>query len=221
MSFNKSYLGERQDIIGCIPVSTTRMLDIGCSVGALGRAAKTAVPGLYVHGIDYDADMAAVATEHLDEVTVADMDSFALAEGFPNASFDCVVMADVLEHLRDPWKVVRDVTEVAADGATVIACVPNVRHIDTLFNLVFRQRWPYRERGIHDRTHLRFFARGNLPGLMAQNGLEIVTVRTNYRLVERPSRLNRFARFLALPGLRGFLAFQYIVVARRLPRVAS
>ena len=71
-----------------------------------------------------------------------------------------------------------------------------------------------RDRGIHDRTHLRFFTRRNVVELFRSAGLEIESVDAKYRLVERPHRINRFAKYFALPGLRGFLAFQYLVTAR-------
>ncbi len=174
-----------------------------------------AYPDVRVYGVELDAEMAKVARSRLHEVQLANLEEISLVDHFGPAQFDCVVMADVLEHLRDPWRVVRDVVEVAAKGATIIACVPNVRHIDTLFNLVFRGRWPYRDRGIHDRTHLRFFTRKNLLELFASDQLSLERMVTNYRLLERPAQINKIAKFFAIPGVRGFLAFQYIIVLKK------
>jgi 2-polyprenyl-3-methyl-5-hydroxy-6-metoxy-1,4-benzoquinol methylase len=149
-------------------------------------------------------------------VKIAYLDEFSLVEHFGTAQFDCVVMADVLEHLRDPWRVAREVVDVASAGATIIACVPNVRHIDTIINLVFRGKWPYRDRGIHDRTHLRFFTRKNLLEMFASDQLSVERIHTHYRVLERPAQINKVARYLAIPGLKGFLAFQYIIVFKKL-----
>ena len=63
------------------------------------------------------------------------------------------------------WAVLRAAVRYLEPEGVVIASIPNVGHLDTICNLVFRGLWPYRERGIHDRTHLRFFARGNIDEL--------------------------------------------------------
>lgn len=216
MELNKSYIGVRRDILRVIPDSATRLLDVGCSIGTLGAEVIARNPGAKVYGIELDPEMAKLAGEKLHKVYVANMDEFALSAEFTRDSFDCVVLADVLEHLKDPWKVVEEAVEITTPGGLVIACIPNVRHFDTIFNLLFRGRWPYRDRGIHDRTHLRFFTRKNIGELFSSVDINIEKINANYRLIERPSRINRWAKYFALPVLKHFLAFQYIIVARKL-----
>ena len=213
--FNKSYIGIRKDILDVIPPRIGMLLDIGCSAGALGAELLAINPRAKVYGVELDPDMARLAAEKLHKVYVADMDNFSLVAEFSPDTFDCVVLADVLEHLKNPWQVVAEAVEITASQGHVIACIPNVRHFDTIFNLVFRGIWPYRDRGIHDRTHLRFFTLKNIRELLSVAGTEIEKISTNYRLVERPSKINRWAKYLALPGLKHFLAFQYIIVLRK------
>ncbi len=215
MELNQSYIGVRPDILQHIPVSVKRLLDIGCSIGSLGAEVAKRSPGAQIYGIELDSDMAEIARQKLDKVYIEDMDKFSLTQEFAEEAFDCVVLADILEHLRDPWNTVNESIEILAWGGVIVACIPNVRHFDTLFNLVVRGRWPYRDRGIHDRTHLRFFTRTNILELFSSPKLAVEKVVTNYRLVERPSSINRWAKYCAWPGIRGFLAFQYIIVARR------
>jgi 2-polyprenyl-3-methyl-5-hydroxy-6-metoxy-1,4-benzoquinol methylase len=212
---NKSYIGVRIDILDVIPARARKFLDVGCSVGALGAELVAVNPEAEVYGIELDPDMARLAMEKLHKVYVANMDDFSLAAEFAPETFDCVVLADILEHLKNPWQVVAEAAEITAAEGFVIACIPNVRHLDTVLNLVFRGVWPYRDRGIHDRTHLRFFTRKNIVELFSVEGIEIEAINTNYRLLERPSRINRWAKYFALPGLKHFLAFQYIIVARK------
>ena len=97
----------------------------------------------------------------------------------------------------------------------VVASLPNIRHYTTIRTLMFQGYWPYRARGIHDRTHLRFFTLRNIRELFASSGLSIRKLDRNYRIIERPHRLNRIAPLLALPLLREFFAFQYLVQAGR------
>jgi len=213
--FNPSYVGARDDILALVPRAARRVLDVGCSAGALGASIRREI-GARVVGVELDPEMARVAAEKLDRVVVGNaeqLDFDALAAEGP---FDCICFADVLEHLRDPWTLLRESsTRLLAPDGVVLASLPNIRHHSTLTNLLVRGRWPYRERGIHDRTHLRFFTLSNIRDLFAGAGLEIVTLRRKYRLVERPSRINRVAPLFALPGLRPFLTFQYLVRAAR------
>ena len=76
-------------------------------------------------------------------------------------------------------------------GGTVITSLPSGRHISTLCSLLFAKRWPYRDRGIHDSTHLRFFAQRNLKDLFEGVGLNMKIAKRSLRLIETPHRLNR------------------------------
>jgi methionine biosynthesis protein MetW len=212
--FNPSYVGPRQDILRLIPEGVTRVLDVGCSVGTLGQAIRER-DGAEVVGVEVDEDMAAQARGRLDAVHVADVEDATLIGRLGDTPFDCIVLADLLEHLVDPWTVLRRFTERLAPNGVVVASLPNIRHYTTIRTLLFQGYWPYRDRGIHDRTHLRFFTLRNVHELFDSAGLKITKVDRNYRIIERPHRLNRLAPALAWPGLRELIAFQYLVRAGR------
>src|SRR6185436_18361828 len=82
-----------------------------------------------------------------------------------HAPFDALLFADVLEHLREPADVLARFATLLSPGGYVIASLPNVRHHTVLWNLFRRGYWPHRDRGIHDRTHLRWFAKRNIEEL--------------------------------------------------------
>jgi 2-polyprenyl-3-methyl-5-hydroxy-6-metoxy-1,4-benzoquinol methylase len=192
------------------------VLDLGCAVGAVGLALKARDPAIRVVGVELDQGMAAVAAERLDRVIVGDLVAPEVLASLRDEAFDGVVAGDILEHLADPWSVLRRLAAQLPPGATVVASVPNIGYWDTWWNVLVLRRWPYRPRGIHDATHLRFFARRNVERLFRQAGLEIVRLDRTYRLLEAGSRRDRYARYLAaVPGLREPLTFQFLVVARR------
>jgi len=83
-------------------------------------------------------------------------------KGFAPNYFDCIIFADILEHLKDPLVLLKNATSFLSDGGVIIASIPNIRHHTTIINLLFKGYWPYRERGIHDKTHLRFFTLKNI-----------------------------------------------------------
>jgi len=211
--FNASYVGQRPDIERLIPPEAKLILDVGCSTGVLGAAIK-ARTGAQVFGIELSEDMANEALGRIDKVFIGDATETILGGKLNGYHFDTIIFADVLEHLIDPWVTIRVAATYLNPEGTIISSIPNIRHIDTIYSLVVRGYWPYRERGIHDRTHLRFFTRKNIAELFEHANLSIDTIETNYRLLEKPHRINRISRFFALPGIREFLAFQYLIRAR-------
>lgn len=213
-SFNPSYVGPRKDILNLVPGNVGKVLDVGCSVGALGGQIKKKF-GAEVIGIELDEKMAKAARKKLDKVITGDLDEINLNDYLKPHYFDCLIFADVLEHLKDPWCVLKNSLKFLGDEGVVIASIPNIRHYTTLFNLLFQGNWPYRERGIHDRTHLRFFTLKNIRKLFQEANLEIVLLERSYRLIERPHRYNRFSRYLAFPLFKEFLAFSYLIVAKK------
>jgi len=212
--FNQAYVGPRPDILRLMPAAPKRVLDVGCSDGTLGESIKRRWPQCQVVGMELMPAMGEVARTRLDQVLVGDIEAQSALTPLAGQRFDAIIFADVLEHLRDPWLMLKQVRPLLEPNGVVIASIPNIRHLDTIYHLVVRGEWPYRDRGIHDRTHLRFFTRKNIQTLFQGEGLRIQQWDVNYRLLERPHPINRYASRLAWPGLRNFLAFQYLVVAK-------
>ena len=214
-AFNPSYIGPRPDVAKLVPTRCTTVLDVGCATGALGAHLKETRPSLHVTGIEIDPEMAAVARDRIDHVVEGDVMDVVRGNVLADQRFDCVVLADVLEHLSDPWTAIKLMRDRVEPGGVVVASLPNVRHYSTLLSVFLFKRWPYRDRGIHDRTHLRFFAERNVRELFEGADLEITTFRRQYRVLEPPYRINRFSLLLAVPPLRDLLTFQYLIVASR------
>jgi 2-polyprenyl-3-methyl-5-hydroxy-6-metoxy-1,4-benzoquinol methylase len=210
---NPSYVGYRNDILRLVPNGVKKVLDVGCSTGTLGGQIIQK-NGAEVIGIELDVQMAEIARKRLDNVIVANIEEFDFLNNLGSADFDCIIFADILEHLKDPWSVLKKSTQILLPEGIVISSIPNIRHYTTIMNLLFRGSWPYVERGIHDRTHLRFFTLRSIFEMFAVAGLEIVKVRRNYRIIERPHRMNKLTRFIAIPPLKNFLAYQYLVLAQ-------
>jgi 2-polyprenyl-3-methyl-5-hydroxy-6-metoxy-1,4-benzoquinol methylase len=199
-----AYANPRDEVAALVPPTAHRVLDVGCSTGHLGEALRKR--GHNVVGLEVDPTLASMARGRLATVIEADVESLADSEAKLDGSFDCVVMADVLEHLRDPWAVVRWAVSLLSPTGCVVISVPNIRHARTFWNVAVRRRWPVEEVGIFDRTHLRFFARRNLADLLAGTDLRITEVRRTYLLVsDWNSRWNRLAPYLGDLGTLQFV----------------
>jgi 2-polyprenyl-3-methyl-5-hydroxy-6-metoxy-1,4-benzoquinol methylase len=214
--FNPSYTGPRSDILKSIPYESRKILDIGCSTGELGNRLKQQRDA-HVTGIELSADLASEAQTKLDRVIIDDIEKISLNDYFPPKYFDCIIFGDVLEHLRDPWTVLRNATHVLRDDGVVVASIPNIRHYTTVMNLILKAYWPYRDRGIHDKNHLRFFTCRNIKELFGESDLQITKIHRNYRIIESPHPYNKYSRYFAFPLIKDFLTFQYIILAEKRP----
>ncbi|WP_199423599.1 class I SAM-dependent methyltransferase [Actinotalea solisilvae] len=151
-----------------------RVLDVGCATGYLGAALKER--GSEVAGVELDPEAAARAAEVLDEVVVADLETVDLVERFGPESFDVVVFGDVLEHLREPLRLLSNATGLLRPGGSVVISIPNVGHADVRLSLL-QGRWRYSDRGLLDRTHVQFFTRSTLLAMLTQAGLVAIDLR--------------------------------------------
>jgi 2-polyprenyl-3-methyl-5-hydroxy-6-metoxy-1,4-benzoquinol methylase len=155
-TFPEGYYDEpRPEVAARVPMNARFVIDVGCASGALGRTLKASRPGIEVRGIEPVREQAERARRFLDDVSVASADD-PLPSHWPPP--DCVIFADVLEHLVDPWQTLRRFRSVLPKGGTLVASLPNVANRLVLGGLL-RHRWDYTSHGILDSTHLRFFTR--------------------------------------------------------------
>jgi O-antigen biosynthesis protein len=209
----------RPDVQAVVAARDKRILDVGCAAGALGQALKAA-GAREVIGVERFETAAAQARHVLDAVYVGDIDHFV--PPVEEASFDYVIFADVLEHTVDPWQVLERYQRFLKPDGRMVVSLPNIRHYAILGRLLFN-RWDYRESGILDRTHLRFFTLPTIRALFAHAGLHIERIVHRYRLFEDQSRIGRvgalanrwFCRLVAPVVGKHFFTFQYLLVARR------
>jgi len=164
------YQHERPEVRALLPAGARRVLDVGCGAGALGAALKFERPETMVTGIELDPRAAARARTLLD--AVAEGDAVERLRALPDASFDAILFADLLEHLAQPEQALREARRLLAPGGAVVASLPNVRHWSVLRQLL-EGEFRYEAAGILDRTHLRFFTRSSALRLLAAAGFDV------------------------------------------------
>lgn len=200
-----------------MPAGARRILDAGCSSGMLGAALK-ARGDVEVVGIEADPTYAAGARDRLDRVVVADLEELAAQAGLERelGRFDCVIAADVLEHLVHPERVLGALAGLLEPGGRAVVSLPNVRYWETFWQLGRHGRWPRRSLGLFDRTHLRWFTLADAHDLLAQAGLAVESVQRRLLRPDGnpwPSLVDRMAE--RAPGLRTLLCLQHVIVATR------
>jgi O-antigen biosynthesis protein len=199
------YAQARPEVATLVPPACRRVLDVGCGAGHLGRLLKER--GHHITGLELVPEEADQARRWLDAVVTADAEA---GLPFEPGSFDAVIFADLLEHLVDPWRVLREAADLLPPGGVVVASVPNVQNLDVVRRLL-RGRWDYRERGILDLGHLRFFTLETIRDLFAQAGLTLAHVGHRYRR----SLFRETVCFLTAGRARAYFTRQYLVVAKK------
>ena len=210
------YANSRGDILRLIPAETRSLLDVGCGEGAAAHAAKLRYNLEYVAGVELHKAAAKRAREVLDDVFEADIERGELP--YHDGRFDCIVCADVLEHLRDPWAALAKLRRVLGDGGVLVASIPNLANLRVV-KLILRDRFDYTASGVLDRTHLRFFTLHTIRSMFAESGFEITHVERKLRR----GFFGRYARIWSLGFIREGGVSQFSIVARKAqrPRPAS
>ena len=172
----QSYFGTpRREMLEFVPPGVNSVLEIGCGTGAFGALVKQQRGTSRYVGVELMSQAAEVARTLLDEVIVTNIEQNPLP--FPPESFDCLVCNDVLEHLVDPWTILKTLVRFVRPGGYIVISLPNVRFSEVVKNLVIRKQWEYEEQGVLDRTHLRFFTESSIRALFNSSGLEILQLR--------------------------------------------
>ena len=147
------------------------VLEVGCATGYFTKALTER--GCKVVGIELDPEAAKVAEDWAERVVVGNVDDVGLWNLVDDESFDVITFGDVLEHLRDPLAVLKlSVRKLKATGF-IVTSLPNVAHGDVRLSLLHGS-FPYRDTGLLDRTHIRFFTLQTIRDLLYEAGLVVV-----------------------------------------------
>lgn len=214
------YLHTRPEIIELVPITARKLLDVGCGAGGLCVGLKKRQE-ITVEGVELVEQAAIHARVHMDKVLNCTID-----EALPNLLddyYDCIVAADVLEHVIDPWATLIALKEKLADDGKIVVSLPNVQNWEVVSNLL-EGKWDYRSEGILDRTHLHFFTRKSVEELFWNAGLRIVHMGTTIRGPSLPNNLADSLSKSALaagPMVRDAETFQFLVVAEKPNNISS
>ena len=160
------------EILQLMPTTLARVVEVGCSSGALAREYKQINGKCHYLGIEIDENYASMARRYCDEVVVANIEGLADEEFARLLPANCWIFGDVLEHLYDPWSVLARIRKHMTADDCVIACIPNVQHWSVQASLMAGQFF-YQDSGLFDRTHVRWFTRTTIIDMFTKAGFRI------------------------------------------------
>jgi len=206
----EGYYGNiRDDIISLVQKGPNKILEIGCGRGCTLKKLKELGKASKVCGVEIDKDSAQYAKAYLDYMVKGDIEEMSSLP-FDRSYFDYIIFADVLEHLINPWKVLKMVNNYLSDEGSIIATTPNLRHKSIILPLILKGRFQYNIAGGNmDVTHLRFFTRDSLTSLFKTSGY------TRVYFIDYPLSLKlRIATALSVGFLRDFFIYEFRVIAK-------
>jgi 2-polyprenyl-3-methyl-5-hydroxy-6-metoxy-1,4-benzoquinol methylase len=168
------FSGVRADILAELPKDpAARILEIGCATGGTGEAALATGRAGFYRGVEFDPDSAERARSVLTDVVCANVETIdptLIAD-----SYDVLILSEVLEHLIDPWGVMKALAPFVKPGGRVYASSPNISHHKVIRSL-FAGRFDYEVEGVMDRTHVRWFTPASYRAMFEDAGFQTVSV---------------------------------------------
>lgn len=207
------------DLFRFIPATAQRVMEVGCGDGALARALKAERPSVHYVGCDIDASAIDKARAHCDEALLLDIETAEESFFKRHQDRDCWIFGDSLEHLRDPWTLLKKIRAGMPSSAAVVACIPNAQHWSVQKRLCVGELY-YAKSGLLDRTHLRWFTRKTIIKMFHDAGFGIQAARA--RIFDEPERSAVMPSIKAMAQAAGAdpyiaeqdaTAYQYVIVA--------
>ena len=162
------YHSTRIEMVDFLPSEYSKVLEIGCNEGNFRQFTSKQCE---YWGIEPFEEAANIAKTKIDKVLVGFYDK--IANEIPSNYFDLIIAFDVIEHMEQPWNFLQSIKEKMTANASIVLSIPNVRCYSNLKELLYKKDWKYKDWGILDITHLRFFTEKSIIRLLNENGFEI------------------------------------------------
>ena len=187
------YAHKRSELIEQVEPGARRVLEVGCGVGNTSAAIKIDRQAREVWGVEVVPDAAQKAMDNpaIDRVFCGDI--AVLVEDLPENGFSHIVAGDVIEHLVDPWTSLQRLYSRLEPGGKFICSIPNIRTLSFVSKLLFTKRFEYKDSGVLDRTHLRFFARKDIEIMFQGAGFTDIKITA---LTAGKNTIKRIGRFI-------------------------
>lgn len=165
--FLQGFETERVDLLRLIPEDVKRVLDIGCAMGGYGKVLKEARPEISLTGVELNPVMAESAVRYYDEMIKCPVEDADLTGGF-----DLINCGDILEHLQDPWSILKHLNGLLRNHGYLVSSIPNAGHW-SIVKALLKGEFQYVPLGLLCIGHLRWFTESSIRAALEHAGFSI------------------------------------------------
>uniref|UniRef100_UPI00404AC985 class I SAM-dependent methyltransferase n=1 Tax=Gelidibacter sp. TaxID=2018083 RepID=UPI00404AC985 len=162
----------RHEMLTYLPKTSTKVLEVGCGRGTFAKQIKD-YNNAEVWGIELVESEANLAETILDKVFIGKCED--IIKNLPNEYFNAIYFNDVLEHLVDPYWVLSEIKQKLTTNGLIISSIPNIRNFRVIKKLVVNGDFEYTDKGIMDRTHMRFFTKKSIKNMYENLGYKVLS----------------------------------------------
>lgn len=168
-------------VLSKLRINNKKILSLGCGSCALEAVLEKKF-FCEVTGLDYSKDAIAKAKTRIKKAFVIDLEKKSIKSVVDNNKFDVIIFADILEHLRNPYFLLKECKNLLSSEGKIVVSIPNVANWSVRLNLLFG-RFNYASAGIMDKTHVKFYTFKTANKLVRNSGYKILKIRYSTSLV--------------------------------------
>ncbi len=206
----------RKDVINLITEDEGKeivVLELGCAMGGTLNRIERMWPRAKTYGVEYD-ETVVNCISYWGNIIQGDVENMDIP--YEKEQFDYIIFADVLEHLRNPENTIKRFLPYLKKNGHIIVSLPNIRNHAVIQLLALYGRFDYRDDGILDRTHLRFFTRDTAIEMLENCDLEVVRVERNYnKCPEKVDFIEQLEKAFEVVDADELRVFQYQFLCRK------
>jgi len=150
----------------------SRVLEFGPATGYMTKY-MTERLGCKVFCVEMDKEAAMVASSYCEKMIIEDIEDFGWVEELKGECFNYIIFTDILEHLKDPRKVLKLSKSFLKKDGSILCSIPNIGHNAVIMDLI-QGKFDYRPLGLLDESHLRFYTKKSVIELLESSGLTII-----------------------------------------------
>jgi 2-polyprenyl-3-methyl-5-hydroxy-6-metoxy-1,4-benzoquinol methylase len=168
--FLKAFSSERDDLVRLVPDSAVKhVLDVGCAMGGYGKTLKRLRPNIQVTGVELNPLMAKAAGHVYDDIINVPVEQARFS-----TQFDLINCGDILEHLTDPWAMLKRLHGLLRDTGNLVLSIPNAGHW-SIARALLQGKFQYVPLGLLCVGHLRWFTESSVRGTLKEAGFSVET----------------------------------------------
>ena len=163
----------------CFLTPNSSVLEFGSASGYHTRFMKE-ILNCEVTCIEKIPEMAIQGEKYAKKMINADLEQYQWENELGNLSFDFIIFADVLEHLKQPELILKKTKQFLKPGGFILTSIQNIGHNDVILNLI-DSKFTYNNTGLLDNTHIHFFTRESIFKMF--NNSQLFCVDENHKLI--------------------------------------